>query len=148
VRAIAYTISTKTGDESAFFDALRGAGIEVKSKELLEYDSGLKKGDWDVGITVDAIRMLDMLDVVVLVSGDGDFLPLVDYVKSHGRILHVASFRESTSTALVEAVDIYTNLSDDKNKFLIGGGDVPQKAKARKPIQKNIKSGGKHRPRR
>ncbi len=119
IRAIAYTISTKQGDESAFFEALRGAGIEVKSKELLEYESGLKKGDWDVGITVDVIRMLDMLDVIVLVSGDGDFLPLADFVRNRGRIFHVASFRESTSTALVEACDIYTNLSEDKNKYLI-----------------------------
>ncbi|MCH8049456.1 NYN domain-containing protein [Patescibacteria group bacterium] len=119
IRAIAYTISTKTGEETAFFEALRNAGIEVVSKELLEYDSGAKKGDWDVGITIDVIRMLDMLDVVVLVSGDGDFVPLANFVRSRGRILHVASFRESTSTMLVEAVDVYTNLSSEKRKFLI-----------------------------
>lgn len=119
IRAIAYTISTKTGDESAFFEALRKKGIEVASKELLEYNSGVKKGDWDVGITIDIVRMLDMLDVVVLVSGDGDYVPLANHVKSRGRIMHVASFRESTSTALVSAVDIYTNLSDDQKTFLI-----------------------------
>lgn len=119
IRAIAYTISTKTGDESAFFEALRKKGIEVASKELLEYNSGVKKGDWDVGITIDIVRMLDMLDVVVLVSGDGDYVPLANYVKSRGRIMHVASFRESTSTALVAAVDIYTNLSDDQKTYLI-----------------------------
>ncbi len=119
IRAIAYTISTKSGDETAFFDALRSKGIEVKSKELLEYNTGAKKGDWDVGIAVDVIRMLDMLDVVVIVSGDGDFVPLADFVRSRGRVLHVASFRESTSTALVHATDIYTNFSDDKRKFLI-----------------------------
>lgn len=121
VRAIAYTISTKGGEETAFFDALRNAGIEVKSKELLEYTGGSKKGDWDVGVTVDVIRMLDMLDVVVLVSGDGDFVPLGDYVRSRGRIFHVASFRESTSTSLVDATDIYTNFSDDQKKYLLPG---------------------------
>ena len=120
IRALAYTISTKGGEEEAFFDALRKAGIEVVSKELLEYDSGAKKGDWDVGVTIDIVRMLDMLDVVVLVSGDGDFVPLVNYVRSRGRVMHVASFRESTSTALVEATDVYTNLSADKKTFLIG----------------------------
>lgn len=120
VRARAFTISTEGGEEQAFFDALRKVGIEVVSKELLEYDSGAKKGDWDVGITIDIVRMLDMLDVVVLVSGDGDFEPLVRYIKGRGRIAHVASFRESTSTALVEAADTYTNLSDDKGTFLIG----------------------------
>lgn len=120
VRTIAYTISTKGGDEGAFFEALRNSGIEVKSKDLLEYTSGNKKGDWDVGIAIDVVRMLDMLDVVVLVSGDGDFVPLADFVRSRGRIMHVASFRESTSTSLVNASDIYTNFSDDKSTYLIG----------------------------
>jgi hypothetical protein len=63
--------------------------------------------------------MLDMLDVVVLVSGDGDYVPLANYVKSRGRIMHVASFRESTSSALVAVADMYTNLSDDQKIFLI-----------------------------
>ncbi len=120
IRARAFTISTKDGDETAFFDALRKAGIEVVSKELLEYNSGAKKGDWDVGVTIDIVSMLDMLDVVVLVSGDGDFVPLCEYVKSRGRIFHVASFRESTSTSLVNAASVYTNLSDDKATYLIG----------------------------
>ncbi|PIQ67298.1 hypothetical protein CO173_04220 [Candidatus Uhrbacteria bacterium CG_4_9_14_3_um_filter_41_35] len=119
VRAIAYTISTKGGDEEPFFEALRKSGIEVVSKELLEYSGGNKKGDWDVGVTIDIIRMLDMLDVVVLVSGDGDFVPLTDFVRSRGRIVHIASFRESTSSSLVESADIYTNFSDEKRKFLI-----------------------------
>jgi uncharacterized LabA/DUF88 family protein len=123
IRAIAYTISTKTGDEKPFFDALEAMGIEVAQKELLEYDSGHKKGDWDVGITIDDVRMLDMLDTVVMVSGDGDYCALADYVKNRGRIFHVASFRESTSSKLVECADIYTNLSQDKKAFLIGSQD-------------------------
>lgn len=123
IRAIAYTISTKTGDEKPFFDALAAMGIEVAQKELLEYDSGHKKGDWDVGITIDVVRMLDMVDTVVMVSGDGDYCALADYVKNRGRIFHVASFRESTSSKLVEAADIYTNLSQDKKSFLIGSQD-------------------------
>lgn len=120
IRAIAYTISTKTGEERPFFEALQAMGIELNTKELLEYDSGHKKGDWDVGITIDVVRMLDMVDVVVMVSGDGDYCALADYVKSRGRIFHVVSFRESTSSKLVEAADIYTNLSQDKKAFLIG----------------------------
>lgn len=119
IRSIAYTISTEGGQEQGFFKALESAGLEVKSKDLLNYGHGNKKGDWDVGITVDIIRMLDMLDVVVLVSGDGDFIPLVEYVKSRGRIVHVASFRESTSGSLAETADVYTNLSDSPETFLI-----------------------------
>lgn len=123
IRAIAYTISTKTGEERPFFEALQAMGIELNTKELLEYDSGHKKGDWDVGITIDVVRMLDMVDVVVMVSGDGDYCALADYVKSRGRIFHVVSFRESTSGKLVEVADIYTNLSQDKKAFLIGNTD-------------------------
>jgi uncharacterized LabA/DUF88 family protein len=119
IRAVAYTISTKTGDELPFFEALHKSGIEVNTKELLEYESGQKKGDWDVGITVDIIRMLDTFDVVVIVSGDGDYVPLGEYIKNRGRIFHVVSFRESTSSKLVEAADIYTNLSDNLGEFLI-----------------------------
>lgn len=126
IRAIAYGVSTKTGDETAFFEALHGMGIEVMTKELLEYDSGHKKGDWDVGITIDIVRMCDMLDVVVLVSGDGDYVPLCEYVKGRGRMFQAISFRESTSTRLVEAVDLYTNLSDDTERFLIAGGGRPR----------------------
>ena len=133
IRAIAYSISTKGGDEQAFFEALEKNGIEVVSKELLEYHSGSKKGDWDVGITMDIVRMIDMLDVIVLVSGDGDFVPLADYVRSRGRIFHVVSFRESTSTSLVEATDMYSNMSLDKRKFLIGGVGRVQK---RRPASK------------
>ena len=120
IRALAYVVTTKTGDETPFLDALRKQGIETKEKELLEYNSGQKKADWDVGITVDIIKMLDRLDVVVLVSGDGDYVPLVEYCQSRGRQVEVISFRESTSTKLVESVDGYTDMSSDKKKFLIG----------------------------
>ncbi|PIX62370.1 hypothetical protein CO057_04505 [Candidatus Uhrbacteria bacterium CG_4_9_14_0_2_um_filter_41_50] len=119
IRALAYTVSTQAGDESAFFGALEKNGIDVIAKDLIEYDSGVKKGNWDVGIAIDVVRMVDMLDVIVMVSGDGDFAPLGDYVRGRGRIFHVASFRESTSSELLDVADIYTNLSDDKTSFLI-----------------------------
>lgn len=122
IRAIAYGVSTKSGDETAFFEALHSVGIELMTKDLLEYESGQKKGDWDVGITIDIVRMCDMLDVVVLVSGDGDYVPVGEYVKGRGRIFQVISFRESTSTRLVDFADVYTNLSDDKARFLLPGG--------------------------
>ncbi len=119
IRAVAYTISTKGGDETPFFEALHKFGIEINTKELLEYDSGHKKGDWDVGITIDVVRILDTVDAVILVSGDGDYVPLAEYVKNRGRTFHVVSFRESTSSKLVEVADVYTNLSDDKATYLI-----------------------------
>lgn len=141
IRAIAYVVTTKTGDETPFLDALRKQGIETKEKELLEYTSGQKKADWDVGITVDIIKMLDQLDAVVLVSGDGDYVPLVQFCQSRGRQVEVISFRESTSTKLVEAVDGYTDMSADQKKFLIGPA-IPAptaargKGKRQEPVRK------------
>ena len=132
IRAIAYVVSTKTGENQPFFDALANIGIETKEKELMEYYGGQKKADWDVGITVDAIRMSESLDVIVLVSGDGDYIPLVDYLKSRGKIVEVVSFRETTSTRLVEAIgtEHYTNLSENKRGFLIGSRASGAKAAA------------------
>lgn len=120
IRAIAYVVKTKTAEETPFFEALKKMGIELREKELMEYLSGHKKADWDVGLAVDAIRMLDMLDVVVLVSGDGDFRPLVEYAQSRGRIVEVIAFRETTSSKLIEAADRYTNLSENRRRYLIG----------------------------
>ncbi len=120
IRAVAYVVRTKTEDEKPFFEALLNLGIETREKDLMEYLSGQKKADWDVGLTVDIIRMLDMLDVIVLVSGDGDFVYLSDYVKSRGRIMQVMAFRETTATRLVDSADVYVNLSENPKKYLIG----------------------------
>lgn len=137
IRAIAYVVTTKTGEERPFHEALEQKGIELKEKELLEYFSGQKKADWDVGITVDVIRMLDMLDVVVLVSGDGDFIPLVHYAQSRGRQVEVVSFRESTSSKLIDAVDLHIDMSANKRKFLIGGP-------SQKPLRKGAHEPTRH----
>jgi uncharacterized LabA/DUF88 family protein len=146
IRAIAYVVSTKTGENQPFFDALGNIGIETKEKELMEYYGGQKKADWDVGITVDAIALSENLDVVVLVSGDGDYVPLVEYLRSRGKIVEVVAFRETTSTKLVESVEgeHYMNLSENKRKFLIGarrflGKKIEKKApepKVKKPAPK------------
>lgn len=130
IRAMAYVVKTKTQDETPFFEALKKLGIELREKELMEYLSGQKKADWDVGLAIDVVRMLDMLDVVVLVTGDGDFVPLIDFAKSRGRIVEVMAFRETTSSKLVEATDEYTNLSDNKRRFLIGPARRPSGAGA------------------
>lgn len=122
IRAIAYVVRSKTGEEKPFFDALVKSGIEIKQKEIQEFASGAKKADWDVGLAVDAIRVSDVLDVVVLVSGDGDFIPLLEYLKHRGRQVEVVAFRETTSSKLIESADNFLNLSDDQRQFLMGGG--------------------------
>lgn len=122
VRAIAYVVKTKTGEEKPFFDALAAIGIELKEKELQEFFGGAKKADWDVGLSVDAIRISDLLDTVVIVSGDGDFCPLLEFLRNRGRQVEVMSFRETASSKLVELADIFTDLSGEDGRYLIKPG--------------------------
>lgn len=119
IRAIAYAIRTETGEEKAFCDALTKFGIEVKSKDLQIFAGGMKKGDWDVGITVDAIRLAKTLDVIVLISGDGDFVPLIEYLKNQGVQAEVIAFSKSASLKLKEISDDFIDLGDDAEKYLI-----------------------------
>lgn len=114
IRAMAYVVKSETAQgEAAFFDALEKSGLELRSKDLQIYADGLKKADWDVGMAVDAIRMSSFLDVVILVTGDGDFIPLVDYLKwGVGRLVEVAAFRRSCSSKLQETVDRFINLEE------------------------------------
>ncbi|MDP2788666.1 MAG: NYN domain-containing protein [bacterium] len=120
VRAVAYVITTEAGDEKNFFEALEKLGIETKTKDLQVFSSGTKKGDWDVGLAVDAIKMAPRLDSVVIVSGDGDFIPLVEYLQTMGVQVEVVSFGKSTSGKLREAVDDFLDLSENPRKYLIG----------------------------
>lgn len=121
VRAIAYVVRTKTGDERPFFDALGKAGIETKEKDLQTFIGGAKKADWDTGICIDAIKLADKVDAIVLISGDGDFHPLLEYLKvTKGCLVEVMSFKETMSSKLLEIVDGYTNLSDNTRRYLMG----------------------------
>ncbi len=120
VRAVAYVITTEAGDEKNFFEALGKLGIETKTKDLQIFAGGTKKADWDVGLAVDAIKMSPRLDSVVIVSGDGDFVPLVEYLQTIGVQVEVVSFGKSTSGKLREAVDDFVDLSANPRKYLIG----------------------------
>jgi len=120
IRALAYGVKTEEGSEEKFFEALEKHGFEVKSKDLQIFAGGSKKADWDVGIAVDAIKMSKSLDVIVLVSGDGDYIPMIDYVQNTtGCRMEVIAFQKSTSSKLIEVADEFTDLSKNKKKFLI-----------------------------
>lgn len=120
IRAIAYGIKTLEGQEEKFFEALEKVGYEVKTKDLQIFPGGAKKGDWDVGIAVDAIKLSRSLDAIVLISGDGDYVPLVKYIQSTtGCRVEGMAFLESTSGKLIEELDNFVNLSENKKKYLI-----------------------------
>jgi len=120
VRAMAYVVKTESGEEKSFFEALEKAGIETQVKDLQVFAGGAKKGDWDVGIAVDAIRMGPKIDTVIIVSGDGDFVPLVEYLQmSQGCQVEVVSFGKSTSMRLKESGDDFFDLDLEPKRYLL-----------------------------
>ncbi len=116
VRAITYVIKADVAEEQNFRDALHNMGYEVKSKDLQVFFDGNKKGDWDVGIAMDTIRMAPKVDTIVLVSGDGDFADLVVYLKGLGCRVETIGFDKTTSAKLKEVTDDFTALD---RKYLI-----------------------------
>ncbi|MDP2910256.1 MAG: NYN domain-containing protein [bacterium] len=118
IRVFAYVVSTKTGEEKPFFEALTKLGIETRVKELQEFYGGQKKADWDVGIVIDAIRIAPSIDTLVLASGDGDFISLVEYLKNQGKRVEIIAFGKSSSSRLREITDEFIDLGENK-KYLI-----------------------------
>jgi len=114
VRAMAYVVKSDTAlGEESFFEALKKSGFELRLKDLQVYPGGAKKADWDVGLAVDSIRMAQFLDVVILVTGDGDFVPLVDYLKwGLGREVEVAAFSRTASAKLKETADRFIEMEN------------------------------------
>ena len=88
-------------------------GYEIKSKALRTRADGSSKGDWDMGIAIDVISLADKLDIIVLVSGDGDFTDLVYHLKSNGVLIELISFSRSTNEDLITAVDYHLPIEKD-----------------------------------
>ena len=123
IRAIAYVITTESGDETNFFDALGKLGIETKTKNLQIFSGGAKKADWDVGLAVDAIKLAPKLDTVIIASGDGDFIPLVEYLQTNeGCQVEVISFGKSSSQKLKEVADDFIDMCDAPSKYVMMQG--------------------------
>ena len=120
IRAFVYVIKPETGEEKAFIEALEKSGYEIKVKDLQIFAGGMKKADWDVGMAMDAVILADKVDVAVLVTGDGDFVPLIEYLRvNKGLRVEIVSFERSTSSRLIEVADSFIDLGADQKKFLI-----------------------------
>lgn len=142
VRALSYVVNTESGEESAFFDALEKVGIEIKTKDLQIFYGGAKKADWDVGMAVDAIKMAHKVDAIILVTGDGDFIPLVEYVKSQGCQVEAVTFGRSASGKLREVVDDFIDLDENPSEYLIGykgsKGKSQKRGKNTSPLRQQL----------
>jgi len=113
IKAIAYVIENPEIDQSSFFSLLGHHSFEVKKKSLIQRADGSQKGDWDMGIALDIISMADRLDVVALVSGDGDFVTLIELLKAEGPRVEVYGFPPNTALSLKEVADEFFPLGDE-----------------------------------
>ncbi len=138
IRAVSYVVNTEGGEETAFFEALEKVGIEIKTKDLQIFYGGAKKADWDVGMAVDAIKLAHKVDAIVLVTGDGDFIPLVEYVKSQGCQVEAITFGRSASGKLKETVDDFTDMDENPHQYLIGYKPIKKPGGLKKTISKVV----------
>ena len=140
IRAVAYAIKADIKEESQFYDALEKIGFEVRLKNLQIFFGGAKKGDWDIGLAMDVIRMSSKLDVVILVSGDGDFKEMLEYVKANGCRAEVFAFSKTASSKLKEEADLFIDMGKDTRKFLIRGSIGRRKTlkKTAPPVRRTV----------
>ncbi len=116
-RAVAFLVNADDepgggGAFQGFQAALRQAGYETREKRPKVRPDGSRKADWDMGLAMEVLDSLDDVDTVVLASGDGDFIPLVQRLKRAGKKVEVAAFKRSADTALVAAADAFTALDE------------------------------------
>ena len=141
IRALAYVVTTEGGEEQQFFDALAKIGIETKTKDLQIFFGGAKKADWDVGMAIDAIKMAPKLDTVILATGDGDFIPAVEHLKTAGGCqVEVISFGRSSSSKLREVVDEFIDMDENIKRYTIGGQRSSTTRARKKTVRKSTET--------
>lgn len=114
VKAIAYAIDRGDPKQRQFQNILRAIGFEVKLKPYIQRADGSAKGDWDVGITIDALDYADQADILVLATGDGDFAPVVDRVRQRYKTqVDVYGVPEFTAKALIDAATNFYRIGDE-----------------------------------
>ncbi len=104
-RALAYIVERPGMEQNKFIEVLRRNGYEVRKRIVGERNDSSNRGDWNIGIALDALALANKIDVAILVTGDGDFVPLVEKLAMDGVRVEIASFRETTSSDLYHAAD-------------------------------------------
>ena len=110
-RAIIYNVSPEGIDQSKFVHTMEKLGFEVKSKRPRKLPDGSTKADWDMQIAIDALALADKVDIMVILTGDSDFVPLVNALKSKGVKVEIISFIENTGNELILAADKYLEVT-------------------------------------
>lgn len=125
IRAMAYVVQSPEVDQSSFISMLQQKSYEVRRKDLRQRSDGSAKGDWDMGMAIDIMRFVNTLDVIVLVSGDGDFVSLVNLVKTIGPRVEVISFLHNTARDLVQCADKHIPIENELLLKNISPTEIP-----------------------
>ncbi|HEY8325641.1 MAG TPA: NYN domain-containing protein [Ktedonobacterales bacterium] len=113
-RAQAYApTNPEPGADQSFLNAVKGMGYRITTKNYKTFSNGAKKADLDLDLCMDIVRLVEAraVDTIVLVSGDSDFLPLLDFCYDHGVRVEVAAFDDAASMILRQSCDLFVNLS-------------------------------------
>jgi uncharacterized LabA/DUF88 family protein len=114
VAATAYAIDRGDNKQRNFQDVLKQIGFTVKLKPFIQRSDGSAKGDWDVGITIDVLEAAKNVDVVVLLSGDGDFDLLLKKITSDYDVsAEVYGVPALTANSLIDAASTFHPVSEE-----------------------------------
>jgi len=113
VKAYAYIVQPPEGDVKPFATSLERIGYIVKTKDVRTRANGSAKANWDMGIALDILGILDRVDTIVLASGDGDFVPLIDFIKAKNKRVEIFAFPDNTAYDLKEKADRFAPLGDN-----------------------------------
>ena len=114
VKAIAYAIDKGDEKQIKFQNILKAIGFEIKLKPYIQRSDGSSKGDWDVGITIDVLDYAQQSDIIVLVSGDGDFDLLVNKVrKDYDVKVEVYGVEKLTAMSLINAASKFVPIEGE-----------------------------------
>jgi len=118
VMANAYAIDKGDTQQQKFQSALKHIGFKVKLKPYIQRRDGSAKGDWDVGITIDIMEAAKDVDLVVLLSGDGDFDLLMQKInKDYNVETLVYGVPSLTANSLINAASQFISIEES---LLIG----------------------------
>lgn len=112
VKAYAYIVQPPEGDVKPFAASLEHIGYIVKIKDVRTRADGSAKANWDMGIALDILGIIDYVDTIVLASGDGDFVPLVEFLRNKHKRVEIFSFPENTAYDLKEKADRFEPLDE------------------------------------
>jgi uncharacterized LabA/DUF88 family protein len=113
IKAYAYIVQPPEGDVKPFATSLERIGYIVKTKDVRTRADGSAKANWDMGIALDILGTLDRVDTIVLASGDGDFVPLIDFIKGSDKRVEIFAFPDNTAYDLKEKADRFEPLSEN-----------------------------------